>query len=85
MVSISDCHMIRHRDGGWRGVVSISDCHIIRHRDGGWRGVVSISDCHIIRHRDGGGGVWFLSPTVTLLDIEMGMEGCGFYLRLSHD
>ena len=57
--------MIRHRDGGWRGVVSISDCHMIRHRDEVWRGVVSISDCHIIRHRDGGGGVWFLSPTVT--------------------
>ena len=31
----------------------------------------------------GGGGV--LSPTVTLLGIEMGVEGCGFYLRLSHD
>ena len=64
MVSISDCHIIRHRDGGWRGVVSISNCHMIRHRDGGWRGVVSI---------------------VTLLDIEMGVEGCGFYLQLSHD
>ena len=70
-------------------MVSISDCHMIRHRsrDGGWRGVVSISDCHMIRHRDGGGGVWFLSPTVTRLDIdlEMGVEGCGFYLRLSQD
>ena len=47
--------------------------------------MVSISDCHMIRHRDGDGGVWFPSPTVTLLDIEMGMEGCGFHLRLSHD
>ena len=34
MVSISNCHMIRHRDGGG-GVVSVSDYHMIRHRDGG--------------------------------------------------
>ena len=49
--------------------------------------MVSISDCHMIRHRsrDGGGGVWFLSPTVTRLDIEMGVEGCGFCLQLSQD
>ena len=54
MVSISDCHMIRHRDGGgcmWGGGVSISDCHMIRHRDG-------VCVCMW-----GGGG--FLSPTVT--------------------
>ena len=51
--------------------------------------MVSVSNCHKIRHRsrDGGGGVWFLSPTVTRLDIdlEMGVEGCGFYLQLSQD
>ena len=35
MVSISNCHMIRHRDGGWRGMVSVSNYHMIRHRDGG--------------------------------------------------
>ena len=50
--SISDCHMIRHRDGVcvcvWGGG-SISDCHMIRHRDG-------VCVC---------GGVWVLSPTVT--------------------
>ena len=40
--------------------------------------MVSISNCHIIRHRDGGGGVWCLSPTVTLLDIEMGDGGVWF-------
>ena len=33
MVSISNCHMMRHRDGGG-GVFSISNCHMIRHRDG---------------------------------------------------
>ena len=48
--SVSDCHMIRHRDGGG-SVVSISDCHMIRHRDG-----VCVCVC-------GGGGV--LSPNVT--------------------
>ena len=37
--------------------------------------MVSVSNCHKIRHRsrDGGGGVRFLSPTVTRLDIEMGV------------
>ena len=53
VVSVSDCHMIRHRDG-----VCVCVCG----------GGGSISDCHMIRHRDGvcvcvGGGV--LSPTVT--------------------
>ena len=40
--SISDCHMIRHRDGGG-GVVSVSDCHMIRHRNGVGGGVWFLS------------------------------------------